>query len=65
MTAFDEGFDLFKRKPDLMLIEVWRMKPINNNSASEEKAARAVREAFVDGYMAGRKQRDEYEREKR
>jgi hypothetical protein len=58
MSAFDEGFDLFKRKPDLMLIEVWRMKPINNNSSAEEKAARAVREAFVDGYLSARAQRD-------
>jgi hypothetical protein len=64
MNAFDEGFNLFKQHPDLMLSEVWRKKPIKNGSSAEEKATRAERSAFVEGYLTARHQRDEYEWEK-
>lgn len=53
MNAFDEGFDLFKREPELMLTEVWWRAHAKDGDPQE----------FVEGYKAARKQHDEYKTE--
>jgi hypothetical protein len=56
--AFDQGFELFKREPELLGVEVWWRA---------NKAVDKVQDQFdyVTGYMTGRHQRDDYEREKK
>lgn len=51
MNAYDRGFELFRREPNLLLIEVCRRAPTENPAE------------FVAGYIAARRQRDEYQRE--
>ena len=52
MTAFDCGFDEYTAMPDLLLVEVWRV-------ASTMTANRVDAHAYVEGYQAARRQRDE------
>lgn len=54
---FDAGQALFKREPELLGIEVWWY-------ASERIESQQGQHDFVAGYMTGRRQHDEYEREK-
>ena len=65
--AFDDGFEFHKLKPDLMLIEVWRRandyaRPFPIPDQTEDDARQLAR-AFVEGYQAARKQRDEHNAE--
>jgi len=55
--AFDAGFDLFKREPELILSAVWWRAP--------KGAPFPEQHEFVEGYREARRQRDEYERERR
>ena len=52
-SAFDQGFDLFKRAPDLLLAEVCRRHPIETSLE------------FMEGYRTARLQHDAFERERR
>lgn len=54
---FEQGYELFKQEPDLMLVEVWHRVPSD--------WSRADQEAFLMGYIAMRRKRDEYESETR
>src|SRR5262245_36578528 len=54
---FDFGFDLFKREPDLMLVEVWRRATSYTGNFGEQHEV-------VEGYREARRQRDEYRRTK-
>jgi len=56
--AFEDGLALFKREPELLAVEVWWRA---NKAVGEQEATYD----FVAGYMKGRYQRDEYEKEKR
>jgi hypothetical protein len=51
MNAYDKGFELFRREPELLLVEVC------------QRAALEDQTDFLAGYIAARRQRDEYERE--
>jgi hypothetical protein len=55
--AFDLGYELFKREPELLGVEVWWR-------AAETIESFQGQIDFVTGFMTGRHQRDEYEREK-
>jgi len=55
--AFDAGFDLFKREPELILADVWWRAPKGASFPEQHE--------FVEGYRAAREKHDEYEREKR
>lgn len=55
MSAYEQGFDLFKHKPDLTLGEVSWLGPKTLNEAIE----------FLEGYKAARRQHDDYKRERR
>lgn len=50
--AFDEGYELYQREPELMLSEVWWRVPSSYTIADAE--------AFVIGYITVRRQRDDY-----
>jgi hypothetical protein len=54
MTSYDQGYDLFKRHPELLLAQVWWRAP---KDFTKEQA-----NEFVDGHRAARWQ-DEFERE--
>jgi hypothetical protein len=49
---FDRGYDQYKTAPDLMLIEVWRLAFTFTDNEDDTHA-------FVEGYLAARKHRDE------
>ena len=53
MNAYEQGFELFRSEPELLLIEVC------HRAALEDQAD------FLAGYIAARRQRDEYESERR
>ena len=53
---FDQGYDQYAESPDLKLIEVWRL-------ADTLALAGDDIYAFVDGYIAARKHRDEAQAE--
>jgi hypothetical protein len=57
-AAFDQGFELFKREPELLGVEVWWR-------ATEAVSKVQDQFDYVTGYMTGRHQRDDYEREKK
>jgi hypothetical protein len=50
---YEQGFELHKRAPDLLLIEVGRQAPLEGWFD------------FVLGYSDARRQKNDYEREKR
>lgn len=52
---FEEGYELYLRDPDLMLVEVWHW--------TLPTWSRSEREDFVMGYIAMRHRRDEREQE--
>lgn len=52
---FEQGYELYKQEPDLLLIEVWRR--------ALPFWSRDKQEAFLMGYIAMRRQRDEREQE--
>jgi hypothetical protein len=54
---FEAGYELSQQEPDLLLIEVWRR--------ASPDWERAEQEAFLMGYIAMRRQRDEREQEDR
>jgi hypothetical protein len=54
--AHDNGFELFKREPELVLAAVWRHPDCPREMAPALE--------FLEGYKAARRQRDEYLREK-
>lgn len=56
-TPFDQGFDLYKSEPDLMLIEVARRAPNGAHGPKQDFLD------FVDGYIAARRQRERKEDE--
>jgi hypothetical protein len=51
MNAYDRGFELFRTEPELLLIEVC------HRASLEDQAD------FLSGYIAARRQRDEYQQE--
>lgn len=53
MSAYEQGFDLFKHNPDLTLAEVAWLGPKPKIDALE----------FLEGYKAARRQRDDFKRE--
>lgn len=53
MSAYEQGFDLFKQQPDLTLGEVAWLGPKTLNEAFD----------FLEGYKAARRQHDDYKRE--
>jgi hypothetical protein len=52
-TAYDAGAELFKRQPDLLLVEVHHAAPAKDYHE------------FVRGYTDARRRKDEYEQEKK
>src|SRR5438045_9763720 len=58
---FEQGYELSKQEPDLMLIEVWRRAPEGFSKGPAWE--RADQEAFLMGYIAMRRQRDAREQE--
>lgn len=48
---FEEGYELYLRNPDLMLVEVWH--------CTLPTWSRSEQEDFVMGYIAMRRRRDE------
>lgn len=58
INSWELGFDLFKREPELLGVEVWR-RAVTTVTALPDQFD------FVTGYMTGRLQRDAYEREQR
>lgn len=56
MDYFEQGYELYKQEPDLMLIEVYHRAPPD--------WSRADQEAFLMGYIAMRRQRDQRESER-
>jgi hypothetical protein len=55
IDAFEEGHQLYTREPELMLAEVWWRIPKSYTITDAE--------AFVMGYIALRRQRDQRKRE--
>ncbi len=55
-TFFDQGYDQYKTKPDLKLIEVWRLACSLTDTMDGPYD-------FVEGYTAARKHRDEAQAE--
>jgi hypothetical protein len=53
---FDQGYEQHKDAPDMLLAEVWRFACM---FIDDQENARA----FVEGYTAARKQRDEHQKE--
>jgi hypothetical protein len=49
---FDDGYELFKKYPDLLLVEVWHWAGIGADA-----------EEFVEGYKAARAKRDAFTEE--
>ena len=58
MSAYDEGFNLFKREPTLMLAEVyWRAQACGYKNHEQH--------VYVDGYRIARLQHDNHQRERK
>lgn len=55
-TCFDAGYDLHQGLPDLLLAEVWRTACALTPDHNEARA-------FVEGYQAARKQREDAQAE--
>jgi hypothetical protein len=56
-AVFENGYNLFKRESELILAEVWRR-------ATKLYAYLGDQHEYVEGYKAGRRQRDEFTRER-
>lgn len=54
----EQGYDLFKINPDLLLAAVWWEADMRSKRLEDQFN-------FVAGYSAARKRRDDYERERR
>ena len=58
MSAFDDGYDLFKREPELMLVEVYWHAQARGYKKSEQND-------YINGYRAARAKHDDYMREQK